>query len=86
MMLTNLVRLPLLFVSGVFVPIAAMPGWARVLSPLSPLSYAVDLIRRGFGQVGAFPAGLDAVALALLTCAMFMGACRFHRRWRAKGL
>jgi len=86
MMLSNLVRLPMLFISGVFVPIAAMPAWARVLSPLSPLSYATDLLRVGFGQTATFPVGLDCAALALLACVMFLSACRFHRRWRAKGM
>jgi ABC-2 type transport system permease protein len=86
MMLSNLVRLPLLFVSGIFVPIADMPAWARWLAPISPLSYAGDLIRRGFGQSGYFPLGLDLLALLALSIAMFWGACAFHRRWRAKGL
>ena len=86
MLLSNLVRLPLLFVSGVFVPIAQMPAWARWLSHVSPLSYAGDLIRSGFGQSGYFPGWLSVLALAAFTGALFGGACRFHRRWRAKGL
>ncbi|KPK65845.1 MAG: ABC transporter [Planctomycetes bacterium SM23_32] len=86
MLLSNLVRLPLLFVSGVFLPIARMPAWARWVSPVSPLSYAGDLIRAGFGQVAYFPAWLSLVMLAGFTAVLFWGACRFHRRWRAKGL
>jgi ABC-2 type transport system permease protein len=86
MMLSNLVRLPLLFVSGIFVPIAQMPAWARWLAPISPLSYTGDLIRRGFGQPGYFPLVLDVLVLIALAMVMFWGACAFHRRWRAKGL
>jgi ABC-2 type transport system permease protein len=86
MMLSNLVRLPLLFVSGVFVPIAEMPPWARWLAPISPLSYAGDLIRRGFGQPGYYPPSLDVLALIALVVAMFCGSWAFHRRWRSKGL
>ena len=86
MLLSNLVRLPLLFVSGIFVPIAQMPSWARWIAPLSPLSYAGDLIHRGFGQPGYFPSWLSVLMLALFAAALFSGACRFHRRWRAKGL
>jgi len=86
MLLSNLVRLPLLFVSGVFLPIAQMPGWARWISPVSPLSYASDLIRSGFGQAPYFPHWLSLVALAAFTAVLFWGACRFHGRWRAKGL
>ena len=86
MLLSNLVRLPLLFVSGVFLPIAQMPGWARWVSPVSPLSYAGDLIRSGFGQAAYFPVWLSLLMLAAFTAALFWGACRFHARWRAKGL
>jgi ABC-2 type transport system permease protein len=86
MMLSNLVRLPLLFVSGIFVPIADTTAWARWLAPISPLSYTGDLIRRGFGEPGYFPLGLDLLALVACAAAMFWGACVFHRRWRAKGL
>ncbi|MFO8008200.1 MAG: ABC transporter permease [Candidatus Brocadiia bacterium] len=86
MLLSNLVRLPLLFVSGVFLPIAQMPSWARWISPISPLSYAGDLIRTAFGQDAYFPIGLSLLALAGFTAVLFWGACRFHARWRAKGL
>ncbi len=86
MLLSNLVRLPLLFVSGVFLPIAQMPGWARWVSPVSPLSYAGDLIRSGFGQIPHFPTWLSLVMLAAFTAVLFWGACRFHGMWRARGL
>lgn len=86
MLLSNLVRLPLLFVSGVFVPIAEMPVWVRCISLISPLSYACDLIRRSFGQSSYFPLGLDILALLVFAALTFWLACWFHRRWRAKGL
>jgi len=86
MLLSNLVRLPLLFVSGVFLPIAEMPGWARWIAPVSPLSYAGDLIRSGFGQPAYFAPWLSPVALIAFSAVLFWGACRFHRRWRARGL
>jgi ABC-2 type transport system permease protein len=86
MLLSNLVRLPLLFVSGVFLPIEQMPSWARWISPISPLSYAGDLIRSGFGQGPYFPVWLSLLMLSAFTVVLFWGACRFHARWRAKGL
>ena len=86
MLLSNLVRLPLLFVSGVFLPIEEMPSWARWISPISPLSYAGDLIRTAFGQDPYFPVGLSMLALVCFTAVLFWGACRFHAHWRAKGL
>lgn len=86
MLLSNLVRLPLLFVSGIFVPIADMPPWARWVAPISPLSYAGGLIRGGFGESAYFPHWLSALMLVIFTIVLFLGACRFHQGWRSKGL
>ncbi|MGW5776325.1 ABC transporter permease [Streptomyces sp. NPDC003863] len=44
--LMGLVMMPLLFLSGAFFPLTALPAWARVLSDVNPLAYAVDLLRR----------------------------------------
>ncbi|MCZ0978290.1 ABC transporter permease [Streptomyces diastatochromogenes] len=44
--LLGLVMMPLLFLSGGFFPLTALPGWARALSDVNPLAYAVDLLRR----------------------------------------
>lgn len=63
MMLSNLVRLPLIFVSGVFVPLSAMPEWGQALAPFSPLSYSTDLIRAGLGGTRYFSAGASVIAL-----------------------
>jgi len=50
MTLMNFYRFPILFVSGVFVPLAEMPGWIRPVAFVSPLTYVVELLR--FGVVG----------------------------------
>ena len=86
MLLSNLVRLPLLFVSGIFMPIGQMPVWVRYIAPLSPLSYASALIRSAFGRSAFFPVWLSLLMLVLFTLAFFMASCKFHNRWRAKGL
>lgn len=41
---TMLLRWPLLFISGVFIPLEQMAPWMRTLSYLSPLTYAQDLL------------------------------------------
>jgi ABC-2 type transport system permease protein len=85
MMLSNLVRLPLIFVSGVFVPHAEMPAWGQWLAPLSPLSYAADLIRVGFGQAAYFGVASDVLALAFFTLSLLVAARLLHARARARG-
>jgi len=86
MLLSNLVRLPLLFVSGVFLPLGQMPIWARWIAPLSPLSYACALIRSAFGHSAFFPTWLSALMLVVFTGTFFLASCRFHNMYRAKGL
>jgi ABC-2 type transport system permease protein len=84
MMLSNLVRLPLIFVSGVFVPHARMPPWGQRLSPISPLSYCADLIRVGFGGASYFGVATDVLALAAISMAFMVAAHFFHRRTRSR--
>ncbi len=86
MLLSNLVRLPLLFVSGIFMPIEQMPVWVQWVSPLSPLSYASALIHSAFGCSAFFPVWLSLLVLLLFTLIFFMASCKFHNMWRAKGL
>jgi ABC-2 type transport system permease protein len=86
MLLSNLIRLPLLFVSGIFMPIGQMPLWIRWVAPLSPLSYASSLIHAAFGRPAFFPVWLSVVMLALFTLVFFITSCKFHNLWRAKGL
>ncbi len=85
MMLSAMVRLPLIFISGIFIPIGRMPVWARWLAPLSPLSYCTDLVRRGFGCPGYFPVWLDILALVVFTAVFFGMARLFHLRSRRAG-
>ena len=84
MMLSNLVRLPLIFVSGVFVPLTEMGTWGRWVAPLSPLSYCADLLRGALGEAQFFSTWLRVVALAAFT-AVFLALARFlHARQRRR--
>ena len=41
----NLITFPMMFLSGVFFPLGAMPDWLQPLIRLMPLKYAVDALR-----------------------------------------
>jgi ABC-2 type transport system permease protein len=86
MMLSNVVRMPLIFISGVLFPLAEMPSWSRPLAPLSPLSYCADLVRASFGADLYFPLWLDIMMLVLFSFAFLLAARFIHRRGRARGL
>jgi len=72
MTLMNFFRFPVLFVSGVFMPLSAMPGWIRPVALASPLTHVVALIRYGmFGETWFVSAWIPAIAAA----AFFVAAC-----------
>jgi ABC-2 type transport system permease protein len=71
MTVLNFVRLPLLFMSGIFVPLAEMPAWARGLATVSPLTYANDLLRQSMGLTPYYPWWLNLLVLASFAAAFF---------------
>lgn len=44
--LLGMVMMPLLFLSGGFFPLDALPGWAQPLAAVNPLAHGVDLLHR----------------------------------------
>ncbi|MEV0600494.1 ABC transporter permease [Streptomyces sp. NPDC050315] len=78
--LLGLALMPLLFLSGAFFPLTALPGWLSQLTAVNPLAYAVDVLRRSIeryvpGGVASSgvrwadwqpPAVLELLVLALL--------------------
>ena len=85
MMPSTLVRWPLMFISGIFVPLEEMAPWARLLAYLSPLTYAQDLMNHAVLGVGALNLGLDLALLSLLLVIFLIPAAWLHRRSRVLG-
>ena len=44
--LTSVVQFPLMFLSGIFFPIAFMPDWLQPVAALMPLTYLGDALRQ----------------------------------------
>jgi len=85
MMPATLIRWPLLFISGVFVPLAALAWWGRVLAYLSPLTYANDIIQRAMGGEGYLGSALDAAALLVFWVVFLLAGLRLHELGRQQG-
>jgi ABC-2 type transport system permease protein len=76
----NLITFPMMFLSGVFFPLGAMPGWLQPVIRLMPLKYAVEALRQPmlYGRgLGAIATDL-AVLLAIFGVAMAF-AIRYFR-------
>ncbi len=80
MTLSNLVRLPLIFVSGVFVPVSQMPQWGQWLSRFSPLTYTTELIRSAIGQEAQVGQWWCVLVLIGFTLAFWCVSLRLHSR------
>lgn len=88
--LLSLALMPLLFLSGAFFPLTALPGWLAQLAAVNPLAYAVDVLRRSIahhvpGSTAATgvlwddwqpPAALEIVVLVLLGAGVLLWAAR----------
>jgi ABC-2 type transport system permease protein len=85
MMPSTLVRWPLLFISGIFIPLAEMAPWVRMLAYLSPLTYAQDLLNHAVLGTGFLSVWLDLALLPLLLVILLLPAARLHQRSRVLG-
>jgi ABC-2 type transport system permease protein len=78
--LANFIRFPMMFLGGVFLPIASMPLGLQIVARVLPLTYAVEGLRLAFA--GGFQAEvlLDLLALAAFTVGLFALATRASAR------
>jgi ABC-2 type transport system permease protein len=86
MMLSSLVRLPLIFVSGIFIPLGQLSGWEWILTSLSPLTYLVDLFHAALNGNAVYPSWLDALVLVIVIL-LFIGCAKvIQKRNLIKGI
>jgi len=86
MMFSSLIRFPLIFISGIFIPLEELQGIGRILSYISPLTYLVDIFHAGLDGSSVFPWLVDIFALILFTCGFLLMASGFHKKNLMKGL
>ena len=79
MMLSSMIKFPLLFISGIFVPISSMGKW-KFISYISPLTYYIDLARYSVEGTNNFSPGIDLLALLGFSILFFNIAIRWHKK------
>ena len=63
MAMTQVLMLPMFFLSGALFPLNNLPTWLTILTHINPLTYAVDLVRRTiFSFIDVGPAGEQFVS------------------------
>lgn len=85
-MLSSLVRLPLIFISGIFIPLDQLTGGLFYLTSLSPLTCLVDLFYAARNSDPVYPPWVDMLALGAVIV-LFIGAVKLiQRRNLVKGI
>jgi len=86
MMISSMVKFPLVFISGIFIPIEELPSWGKTLSSISPLTYFTDLARNSMQGRSFYPVELDLVVLLIFAIVFLVAAIKIHERTMPKRL
>jgi len=79
---SNFFRFPMVFLCGLFFPVAALPVFLRPLSFALPLTYGADLLHGAVNRTAQMPAALDLAALGGFCGILFLFSLRnIRRKW-----
>lgn len=84
MMLSALVKFPIVFISGIFIPLAQLPAWGRGIAYISPLTYFTDIARHSIQGQSYLPITIDLLALAGFTVLFIVLAMKLHQQTMPK--
>jgi ABC-2 type transport system permease protein len=81
---SNFFRFPMIFLCGLFFPIAKLPVFIRPLSYAMSLTYGADLLHQAVHGGGTMPLALDFAALSAFCIVLFALSLRnVRQRWIA---
>jgi len=80
MMLSSMVKFPVVFISGIFIPLGDLPQWGRAIAFVSPLTYFTDIARHSLQQNGYLPVATDVAVLLGFSIFFLVLAMRLHQR------
>jgi ABC-2 type transport system permease protein len=79
---SNFFRFPMIFLCGLFFPIASIPALLRPLSYLFPLTYGVDILHGAIHGEHILPLPLDFAIITGFCVILFSISLRnVHRKW-----
>jgi ABC-2 type transport system permease protein len=85
-MLSSLVKFPLVFISGVFIPVEQLPEWGRIIASFSPLTYFTDLTRQLILEKSYYPLALDLLMILIFAVIFSLAAIKLHEKTLTKRL
>ncbi len=86
MIFSNLIRFPLIFISGIFVPLSQVQGWGLTLAYCSPLTYLADLFNAAMTGTSVLSPFVDCGVLIALLAGFILAARVIQKRNMMKGM
>jgi ABC-2 type transport system permease protein len=83
-MLASVVKFPVVFISGIFIPLDQLPGWGQAIAYISPLTYFTDIARYCIQGQGHLPIVIDLLALLAFTVLFLVVAMKMHQKTMPK--
>jgi ABC-2 type transport system permease protein len=80
MMISAMVKFPVVFISGVLIPLDELPSWGKGFAYISPLTYFTDVARHSIQNRGHLPMALDLLALVGFIALFLALATILHRK------
>ena len=79
---SNFFRFPMLFLCGLFVPIAKLPVFLRPVSYCLPLTYGTDILKGMINATNTLSPALSFAILLIFAVLLFV-VCRYNinRKW-----
>ncbi len=79
---SNFIRFPMIFLCGLFFPIAKLPVFLQPLSYVLPLTYGVDVLHGATRRANVMPEWLDFGILLAFCLVLFALSLRnIKRKW-----
>ena len=86
MIIMNLIKFPLLFISGIFIPLNTLAPYLVLLSFISPITFLTDLLKFCVDGSNYFPFQFDIIMLILWIVLLFIVTYTLHKRTMPKRL
>jgi len=79
---SNFFRFPMIFLCGLFIPVAALPALIQPLSYILPVTYGVDILHNSISGDGLLPNEINLIVLILFCFILFyLSIYNIRRKW-----
>ena len=84
MVLMNLIKFPLLFIGGIFIPLKEMPSSSAFIYFISPLTFLTELLRGAVNQSNIISSEISVLILCIWIVVLFAFNYVLHRKTMPK--